>query len=1323
MLDSSSSNTGGSRHLYSLGSHHQHDPTLDSIRNAIASDSQRIRVQDESTGQSYELQLGKDLAYPEPFTTNSDRSPPLPPSAVHDSPSSLSGLGVRNAVKNAVSSNSSNNNNNNNNNNSTSSRSRFHSTTNNNEAASQQQSASRNGTSNHNANSSTSSTASSLNNNNNNSASSSAAHKVLRLPLIVRNRNSVTSSPPNNNTNNADAKQYNPTNSPLAQQQRQFPTEAGDNDDVASVRSGDEQLQEFNRRYHESLKSSLAASNANALKRQTSRDSRASREKSPSSSSSARPLSATGSLPHPVSAATTTSNNNTSASAAGKSPTRALASPSSVYTAPPRHYPIMSELPPSPPLESDTDADGMFPPPDTDGSAAHHSTSSPTSSAHLNHHINGPQHGSSYSNSSSSKATPAGPSRLNYSRQASQASTSSTVYLSADESGLSTTSQSAQQTGAATDEDDDQFDSPTTPTYRNAANASPTPAFNILRGSPDRLSLSNDDPQVAEQALARVDSTSSAGTSKAVNATPAPAPALSTSQSLASTGLLHPASAQNGNAAPSRGQTSPKRAGPPLRRNTTGSSTGSVDSTGRSRPNSANNSAANANANANASGGWAGLRRGSRDRWMSSGVPRRDSTGGVEGGSITSGANKQGMVPSSSTTSGAGPLKTGDAGFDEEIAKHEALIRKRKERTRREEEEKAYAAQEAEKSEAMEREREHLREKEDKKTGGVPALMRAKSGLGKVGGVSGMPGGAQVSQATREQQEEEKALKGNIINENHVNYVLMYNMLTGIRIGVSRCQAKMRRPLQDEDYMARHKFTFDIIGNELTPSAKYDFKFKDYAPWVFRELREYFHLDPADYLLSLTAKYILSELGSPGKSGSFFYFSRDYRFIIKTIRHSEHKFLRKILKDYHEHVKANPHTLLSRFYGLHRVKLPHGRKIHFVIMNNLFPPHRDIHETYDLKGSSLGREYPEEKAKTKKGATLKDINWIRRRRELELGPQKRALFEAQLQSDVALLKRLNIMDYSLLIGLHDLKRGNSEGLRQEKLQVVQPEESGQNNGDGNGMVVSAVETSQQQQNGTANAQESVEGGMLSNASSPSGRPMALPRIEIPASPTSQVPPSMVRTGSTNTIDVRSDEEVFVDAPENSRSPTSPNGHHSLSQQQQQQQAGGVSGSNPPSGGKRVSEKDAFALRAAVRRSDPKALGSSSGAQLPIRETSEKRHFLFYQDEAGFRSTGPNNEPGDWIYYLGVIDLFTPYSSIKRGENWWKSLKGDSKTISSVPPKQYGNRFVAFLEAVIKPMQWNKLPPGFEKVKPMEGVQETSGGPTEQQHQQNGKAKE
>jgi len=133
---------------------------------------------------------------------------------------------------------------------------------------------------------------------------------------------------------------------------------------------------------------------------------------------------------------------------------------------------------------------------------------------------------------------------------------------------------------------------------------------------------------------------------------------------------------------------------------------------------------------------------------------------------------------------------------------------------------------------------------------------------------------------------------------------------------VSRVSAKVDRELTDEDFKFCQKFTFDkyIIttdvrspntndssqGNELSPASKHDFKFKDYAPWVFRHLRALFHLDPADYLISLTSHILLSELSSPGKSRSFFYFSRDYRFVIKTLHHAEHKYLRKILRQYYE---------------------------------------------------------------------------------------------------------------------------------------------------------------------------------------------------------------------------------------------------------------------------------------------------------------------------------------------------------------------------------------------------------------------------------------
>jgi 1-phosphatidylinositol-4-phosphate 5-kinase len=290
----------------------------------------------------------------------------------------------------------------------------------------------------------------------------------------------------------------------------------------------------------------------------------------------------------------------------------------------------------------------------------------------------------------------------------------------------------------------------------------------------------------------------------------------------------------------------------------------------------------------------------------------------------------------------------------------------------------------------------------------------------------------------KEEEDEDRVIVGKKVDEGHVNWITAYNMLTGIRFTVSRTNAKIDRELTDADFTSRHKFSFDITGNELTPSAKYDFKFKDYSPWVFRHLRAIFGLDPADYLMSLTSKYILSELGSPGKSGSFFYFSRDYKYIIKTIHHAEHKLLRRILREYYDHVVQYPNTLISQFYGLHRVKIPYGRKIHFVVMNNLFPPHRDIHQMFDLKGSTIGRDFKEADLEHNPRATLKDLNWLRRNLHLEFDAKVKQLFVDQMRRDVALLQKLKIMDYSLLVGVHDLEKGNEENVREKTLRVFQP---------------------------------------------------------------------------------------------------------------------------------------------------------------------------------------------------------------------------------------------------------------------------------------------
>ncbi|KAL5000826.1 hypothetical protein BDV10DRAFT_29123 [Aspergillus recurvatus] len=422
----------------------------------------------------------------------------------------------------------------------------------------------------------------------------------------------------------------------------------------------------------------------------------------------------------------------------------------------------------------------------------------------------------------------------------------------------------------------------------------------------------------------------------------------------------------------------------------------------------------------------------------------------------------------------------------------------------------------------------------------------------------------------RDEEDDDRVVVGTKVDRNHVNWVTSYNMLTGIRFTVSRINAKMDRELTPADFEAKHKFSFDITGNELTPSAQYDFKFKDYAPWVFRHLRSKFRLDPADYLMSLTSKYILSELGSPGKSGSFFYFSRDYKYIIKTIHHAEHKLLRKILPEYYKHVEQNPNTLISQFYGLHRVKMAYGRKIHFVVMNNLFPPHRDIHSTFDLKGSMIGREVSEEYIKDHPRSTMKDLNWLRRNRQLECGPGKREFFLAQLKRDVELLKRLKIMDYSLLVGIHDLEKGNEEKLRDKTLQVFQP---------------------------GADREEEIHPNML------------------------------MRTPS-----------------------------------------------------KLENERKARELRMLIQKERPVPLDKAT-AKMPDEILDERKFHVFYSDDGGFRATRENGQPGQEIYYLGIIDCLTHYGTVKRIEHFIKGLTHDRTQISPIPPEGYGDRFINFIRRI------------------------------------------
>ncbi|XP_039135721.1 phosphatidylinositol 4-phosphate 5-kinase 6-like [Dioscorea cayenensis subsp. rotundata] len=263
--------------------------------------------------------------------------------------------------------------------------------------------------------------------------------------------------------------------------------------------------------------------------------------------------------------------------------------------------------------------------------------------------------------------------------------------------------------------------------------------------------------------------------------------------------------------------------------------------------------------------------------------------------------------------------------------------------------------------------------------------------------------------------------QGETISKGHKNYDLMLNLQLGIRHAVGRQPSpNMSFDLKASAFDPKDKIwtRFPTEGSKHTPPHNScEFKWKDYCPLVFRTLRRLFKVDAGDYMLSICGNDALRELSSPGKSGSFFYLTNDDRYMIKTVKKSEVKVLLRMLPAYYNHVRAFENTLVTKFFGLHCVKLTGAiqRKVRFVIMGNLFCTDYPIHRRFDLKGSSHGRTTDKPETEIDANTTLKDLdlNYIFRLQKAWFQE-----FLRQVDRDCELLEQERIMDYSLLVGIH-----------------------------------------------------------------------------------------------------------------------------------------------------------------------------------------------------------------------------------------------------------------------------------------------------------------
>ncbi|XP_014262092.1 phosphatidylinositol 4-phosphate 5-kinase type-1 alpha isoform X15 [Cimex lectularius] len=269
---------------------------------------------------------------------------------------------------------------------------------------------------------------------------------------------------------------------------------------------------------------------------------------------------------------------------------------------------------------------------------------------------------------------------------------------------------------------------------------------------------------------------------------------------------------------------------------------------------------------------------------------------------------------------------------------------------------------------------------------------------------------------------------------------IMGSIQLGIQHAVGGLASKPERDLLMQDFMTVETTTFAADGSSQTPAHHYsEFTFKTYAPIAFRYFRDLFGIQPDDFLISFCSSP-LRELSNPGASGSIFYLTADDEFIIKTVQHKEGEFLQKLLPGYYMNLNQNPRTLLPKFFGLYCYQCNH-KNIRIAAMNNLLPSSIPMHQKYDLKGSTYKRKASKSE-RNKKSPTYKDLDFMDHHPEgIFLEADTYTALVKTIQRDCRVLESFKIMDYSLLVGVHNLDQESRD--RSKDLAEQEPAESEQ----------------------------------------------------------------------------------------------------------------------------------------------------------------------------------------------------------------------------------------------------------------------------------------
>ena len=156
-------------------------------------------------------------------------------------------------------------------------------------------------------------------------------------------------------------------------------------------------------------------------------------------------------------------------------------------------------------------------------------------------------------------------------------------------------------------------------------------------------------------------------------------------------------------------------------------------------------------------------------------------------------------------------------------------------------------------------------------------------------------------------------------------------------------------------------------GTKILTSKRETIKIKSeiisHADSLFQEILKNDNISSKDILNSLSLDKnrdsVFRAGEGTGRSGSFFFFSYDRKFIIKTLKGNERECLIDMLEDFVKHLKMmNGNTLLAKIYGLYTIKTNVFDPLDIILMQNtsmLQDPSND-RLLFDLKGSISNRK-------------------------------------------------------------------------------------------------------------------------------------------------------------------------------------------------------------------------------------------------------------------------------------------------------------------------------------------------------------------------------